>query len=277
MSASFALATPVCNKLTPSMYSQQGGRPGSGAPKMANRYMKGRLPEGVDFAAYPGRSSTPLPTAESKSAERINQLKIWNEAATNDEKRRLNAAKGIGSGTPNPSGARRTDSFKDAKDRHSASFHGTPPPPSKRVSDPSTHPDHVVADTIAYPPSYHRTAMGTVGAPRQNKNDMFADRSDSDTDEDADETAGSGTPAEAVSAYVSDRIAAEPLKKVDQAAHTAPMPSGIPMNASAAFQASSPAAPRATNNNINHSKSQSASTSNPHPEPKESKACCTIM
>lgn len=244
---------------------------------MANRYMKGRLPEGVDFAAYPGRSSTPLPTAESKGAERINQLKIWNEAATNDEKRRLNAAKGIGSGPPNPSAARRTDSFKDAKDRHSASFHGTPSPQSKRVSDPPTHPDHVVAEAIAHPPSYHRTAMGTVGAPRQNKSDMFADRSDSDTDEEADETNGSGPPAEAVSAYVSDRIAAEPLKNVDQAAHTTPMPLGKPMTSTAVPQASSPSPQRATNNNINPSKSQSPSTNNPHPEAKLSKACCTIM
>lgn len=104
------------------MYSHPGGggRPGSkggGGPN--SRYVKGRLPEGVDFAAYPGRSSTPLPTAESKSAERINQLKIWNEAATNvgTPKAKVGA-----NGGGNFNSNRRTDSFKDAKDRHSASF-----------------------------------------------------------------------------------------------------------------------------------------------------------
>ena len=105
------------------MYSQ----PGPGGPirggRAHGRYMKGRLPEGVDFAAYPGRSSTPLPTAESKSAERINQLKIWNEAATNDEKRRLNTVKSKQALAHSGSGSRRTDSFKEAKERHSASFH----------------------------------------------------------------------------------------------------------------------------------------------------------
>lgn len=103
------------------MYSQAGGRPGTGRGGKG-RYMKGRLPQGVDFKAYPGRSSTPLPTAESKSAERINQLKIWNEAATNDDKRRLHTAQSKQALTSAGSASRRTDSFKDARDRHSASF-----------------------------------------------------------------------------------------------------------------------------------------------------------
>lgn len=103
------------------MYTQAGGRPGAGRGGKG-RYMKGRLPQGVDFKAYPGRSSTPLPTAESKSAERINQLKIWNEAATNDDKRRLHTAQSKQALTNAGSANRRTDSFKDARDRHSASF-----------------------------------------------------------------------------------------------------------------------------------------------------------
>lgn len=122
--------------------------------------MKGRLPEGVDFAAYPGRSSTPLPTAESKSAERINQLKIWNEAATNDDKRRLNAKS-------KPGGARRTDSFKDAKDRQSASFNGAP------QVDKQPGRDHQPI----------RRGGVRVGGDR----DMFADRSESESEEEEDE------------------------------------------------------------------------------------------
>lgn len=135
-------------------------------PKVNNRYMKGRLPEGVDFAAYPGRSSTPLPTAESKSAERINQLKIWNEAATNDDKRRLNSAKvkGVSLAGGTPPTTRRTDSYKDAKDRHSASFHGAPPQAPQR----------------------NPIRTGGDGEPLPSKRDMFADRSDSESDDDDD-------------------------------------------------------------------------------------------
>lgn len=123
--------------------------------------MKGRLPEGVDFAAYPGRSSTPLPTAESKGAERINQLKIWNEAATNDDKRGLRAAQGKQALTATGSGSRRTDSFKDAKERHSASFQG---------SDDSGQ----------------ATANNAVHTKTSNKADIFADRSDDDSEEEED-------------------------------------------------------------------------------------------
>ncbi|KAI0561980.1 pleckstriny domain containing protein [Gracilaria domingensis] len=131
---------------------------------MANRYIKGRLPEGVDFAAYPGRSSTPLPTAESKSAERINQLKIWNEAATNDDKRRLGASKTLGVNATSGSTTRRTDSFKQAKDRHSASFHSTPPSNSSRSAE-------------------HRTSVRHTSVPLNRNKDMFADRSDSESEE----------------------------------------------------------------------------------------------
>lgn len=125
-----------------------GGRGGRG-------YMKGRLPEGVDFAAYPGRSSTPLPTAESKGAERINQLKIWNEAATNDDKRGLKGNLGGKQALAAAgSGSRRTDSFKDAKNRHSASFTDEEKAAQKRPGK---------------------------------KVDMFADRSDDSDDESEDE------------------------------------------------------------------------------------------
>lgn len=146
--------------------------------KGPNRYIKGRLPEGVDFAAYPGRSSTPLPTAESKSAERINQLKIWNEAATNDDKRRLPA--GIGK---NPglgivgTTTRRTDSYKEAKDRHSASFHGAPPPGQNATAADMELHNHLQSTQRSI-----RTGAGTTVLP--SKGDMFADRSDSDDDDD---------------------------------------------------------------------------------------------
>ncbi|PXF47197.1 hypothetical protein BWQ96_02972 [Gracilariopsis chorda] len=131
---------------------------------MTNRYIKGRLPEGVDFAAYPGRSSTPLPTAESKSAERINQLKIWNEAATNDD-RRLGAGKTLGVNVATVSATRRTDSFKQAKDRHSASFHATLP-----TSNPS-------AD------SERRANIRHASIPLNRNKEIFADRSDSESDD----------------------------------------------------------------------------------------------
>lgn len=258
------------------MYSQQGGRPGAGAPKMQNRYMKGRLPEGVDFAAYPGRSSTPLPTAESKSAERINQLKIWNEAATNDEKRRLNAAKGIGSGPPNPSATRRTDSFKDAKDRHSASFHGTPPPPSSQsYGDGTADPDHIVADAIAHPPSYHRTAVRSVGVPAHRNNDMFADRSDSESEEDPDEPTGSVNP-DVVNDDV-DYVGGQGFKARDERKHTVPAPPSKPAVASPATPPLESSPSRITNHNLDTNKSQHAPQSNARREAKESKACCAIM
>lgn len=139
------------------MYSQTGGRPAPGrGAKMQGRYIKGRLPEGVEFGTYPGRSSTPLPTAESKSAERINQLKIWNEAATNDDKRRLQTAKSKQALTAATSANRRTDSFKDARERHSASFQN------------------------------QQQQGGTdTGAPE--KRDIFADRSDEDDDDEDDD------------------------------------------------------------------------------------------
>lgn len=158
------------------MYSQQtphAPQPASNAPNMTNRYMKGRLPEGVDFSSYPGRSSTPLPTAESKSAERINQLKIWNEAATNDDKRRLNPkSKGV-SVSGSSSSTRRTDSFKDAKDRHSASFHAPPSPSTPTTSAPPTRAI--------------RTGAGPI--PVTNK-EMFADRSESDSEDELHDSQG---------------------------------------------------------------------------------------
>lgn len=260
------------------MYSQQAGsRPGTAPPKIANRYMKGRLPEGVDFAAYPGRSSTPLPTAESKSAERINQLKIWNEAATNDDKRRLNAAKGIGSGVATATAARRTDSFKDAKDRHSASFH------TQSTSSPShPNPDHIVADATAHPPSYNRSAVGTVGNGQILKeNDIYADRSDSESDEDLDDSPPhpNYNPAErfAPSATVNSDYAPanHPVRHHNAASantHTpavqsakytpAPLPSHAP--------------PQTRPAHTNHDKTMGLGPGT-HAQPKESKACCTIM
>lgn len=121
------------------MYSRGGGPLGRGAGR-GGRYLKGRLPEGVGFSAYPGRSSTPMPTAESKGQERMNQLKIWNEAAgggsgggkdgggrLSASGRRSSAGSGSGSiggaaGKTGSLGERRTDSFKEAKERHSNSF-----------------------------------------------------------------------------------------------------------------------------------------------------------
>lgn len=224
--------------------------------------MKGRLPEGVDFAAYPGRSSTPLPTAESKSAERINQLKIWNEAATNDEKRRLNAAKGLGSVAVNPIATRRTDSFKDAKDRHSASFHGTIP----TASEPP-NPDQVVNDAVPHLPSYNRSAVGHVGGPVSKENDIYADRSDSETDEDVeDTTAATIFPANAVTTDPVDHVAAQQLAKSAPVTQTktsvATTPTHVPQQTHAAA--------------TNHDKS-TASTNIGHTEPKQSKTCCNIM
>lgn len=154
------------------MYSQAGGRPAPGrGGKTQGRYVKGRLPQGVDFAAYPGRSSTPLPTPESKSAERINQLKIWNEAATNDDKRRLQTAKSKQALTATAPANRRTDSFKDARERHSASF------------------QNAEADSRA-------------NAPERERDNIFADRSDDDDEDDDDEENdyGSGGAQQAAAA-----------------------------------------------------------------------------
>lgn len=214
------------------MYSHQGGaRPGA-PPKMSNRYMKGRLPEGVDFAAYPGRSSTPLPTPESKSAERINQLKIWNEAATNDDKRRLNASKSKAVNVTSAPSARRTDSFKDAKDRHSASFHGAPPPSDK--SDPA----------------HMRSAIRTGGLPVPTNKDMFADRSDSESEED-------DYPVESPQPPV-------PMSIPDNVSRVAPSP---PKHVTPpTLQPSSPP-----------HRPPPLQQQQPRPEPKVAKACCTIM
>lgn len=270
--SAFPLLSPTTPfRPLPNMYSQQGGRPSAGAPKVQNRYMKGRLPEGVDFAAYPGRSSTPLPTAESKSAERINQLKIWNEAATSDDKRRLNAAKGIGSG-PNNSSARRTDSFKDAKDRHSASFHGSPPSASSNIQDPNSDQyRHVVPDAIAHPPSYHRTAVGTVGKPMQRNNDMFADRSDSESEEEYEDTHGSVNP-QAVNP-AADRFSGQPQTHWEHQRLPSAAPPPRPVVSQNIPRPVPPS--RITNNNITN-KPQSPAQPLP-PGPKESKGCCTIM
>lgn len=165
-----------------------GGGPGGGR----GRYMKGRLPEGVDFAAYPGRSSTPLPTAESKGAERINQLKIWNEAATNDDKRGLKGNMGKNQAlTTTGSGNRRTDSFKDAKERHSSSFQGDGTPIS----------------------------AGGAAAPAKPKMDMFADRSDDDeSEEEGTETEMGGD------GKVNDVEAIAPEKEVEAIKAAAPAP-----------------------------------------------------
>jgi hypothetical protein len=156
--------------------------------------MKGRLPEGVDFAAYPGRSSTPLPTAESKGAERINQLKIWNEAATSDDKRRLHAAQGKTALASAGSGSRRTDSFKDAKERHSASFQSSSGPDGGGGggggggSSSNNNNNNAGVDADADDPNYTPPDAAAMGGPGGSgagapKVDMFADRSDSDSDD----------------------------------------------------------------------------------------------
>lgn len=228
------------------MYSHQGGRPG--APTMTNRYMKGRLPEGVDFAAYPGRSSTPLPTAESKSAERINQLKIWNEAATNDDKRRLNASKAKGVNVATTASTRRTDSYKDAKDRHSASFHGAPPPPLESKLDHS-----------------QRTSIRTGGVPLAANKDMFADRSDSESDEDS---LGPDIQDE----RVEDPVPMPPNPPQNKTQHSSPSPPTAPANISAVAPAMPHPIPTPRRNDPSTVAPESSI-----PQPKESKACCTIM
>lgn len=224
---------------------------------MTNRYMKGRLPEGVDFAAYPGRSSTPLPTAESKSAERINQLKIWNEAATNDDKRRLNAQKAKGvSMTGSTASTRRTDSYKDAKDRHSASFHGAPPPP--------------VESTMSH------TSGRTTGAGLPSKSDMFADRSDSESEDDDLPDSTPLVPVAPTHQVASQELPSEPLRDelhvqnadADQGPRAAPM----------AYVPSKPVEdlPQAS-----HPRNEPTSTRHDNapaqPPPKEAKGCCVIM
>ena len=225
---------------------------------MANRYMKGRLPEGVDFAAYPGRSSTPLPTAESKSAERINQLKIWNEAATNDDNRRLNASKAKGANVSSAAATRRTDSFKDAKDRHSASFHGATPANS---SDPKPV-DHS-----------QRSAIRTGGLPLPANNDIFADRSDSESDEEAAPINYQPDPPSAPDpAFRSARGPDQAAKKAEQMVSsppTAPAKANISAVAPAIPQPTAAAAPLK-----NPSATEQAP---PRPEPKQSKGCCVIM
>lgn len=255
--------------------------------KGPNRYMKGRLPDGVDFAAYPGRSSTPLPTAESKSAERINQLKIWNEAATNDDKRRLPA--GIGK---NPglgivgTTTRRTDSYKEAKDRHSASFHGAPPPgQNPTAADMELH-NHLLSTQRSI-----RTGAGTTALP--SKGDMFADRSDSDDEDDVeldDTHAGRGrgnlndisqnsafekTPLgdQVEPVLINNEPSDVPMEQnMTQEAHVAPPkvthpppqahsdPGQIPETTSRQQPSSVP--PRSTQ---------------PPPSSKQSKGCCSIM
>lgn len=243
------------------MYSQPGGRPGGaggtgavggaagvGGGKVGNRYMKGRLPEGVDFAAYPGRSATPLPTAESKGAERINQLKIWNEAATNDDKRRLGAVVA-------PGGERRTDSFKDARERHSASFqtkggsgHGSPAESASRVASRAAR-------------------SGTIGPAVPRKNDMFADRSDSESDEEGDlglGVNGHNLVAEDPVPAVNDIVAAVAVEpEVPR-----PAPPSPPVK-----QAASPPSPSP----VQQSSPAPAVPDQPSPEIKQTKACCVIM
>lgn len=258
--------------------------------KGPNRYMKGRLPDGVDFAAYPGRSSTPLPTAESKSAERINQLKIWNEAATNDDKRRLPA--GIGK---NPglgivgTTTRRTDSYKEAKDRHSASFHGAPPPgQNPTAADMELH-NHLLSTQRSI-----RTGAGTTALP--SKGDMFADRSDSD-DEDDDElddsqianaSRGRGNPND-----ISQNPAFEktPLGDQVEPVLTNNQPSDVPMEQNLTQEAhvTSPPVtqpPPQAHSDVGQipettSRQQPSSvpppSTQPPPSSKQSKGCCSIM
>lgn len=253
------------------MYSHQGGRPGSGAPRMTNRYMKGRLPEGVDFAAYPGRSSTPLPTAESKSAERINQLKIWNEAATNVDKRRLNHNTLGSSPSASLGSGRRTDSFKQAKDRHSASFSGSPP----SANNPSNNPD--LANTNSANSQRHPIRTGGILA---HTRDMFADRSDSDSEDDDDEyndlppsdqqthtlNPSPDNPSNTI-VHDSNPINPQTVKKPDEISHT--IHQNVKPNTSQFQQVNSPIQPI--------QKPQPTQPVPPQQEPKDSKACCIIM
>lgn len=225
---------------------------------MQGRYMKGRLPEGVDFAAYPGRSSTPLPTAESKSAERINQLKIWNEAATNDDKRRLHTAKSKQGLASSGSSNRRTDSFKDARERHSASFQGD------------------------------RKAAG--GDDR----DKYADPSDSESEESVenqeptsptDTTNHSATQSPRAEPPV-EKASFEPSKKVEDvvAADPTPMSTAVPkidpvesVAPSTPTSILSPNPPR-TGPVASAAKPRLESAPTPPtPQPKQSKGCCVIQ
>ena len=214
------------------MYSH-GNRPGASSA-MANRYMKGRLPDGVDFAAYPGRSSTPLPTAESKSAERINQLKIWNEAATNDDKRRLAAANKLG-----PVAGRRTDSFKDAKDRHSASFIGVPPTDAVRTG-PIRRP----------------------GVPLAADGDMFADRSESESEEEEEQDVVMPVHTHVPQREVVMKPMLEPSAKMNDVLSPVAAPIAQQPNNYARYESQPSQADRSSQHQL---------------EPKESRACCVIM
>ena len=253
------------------MYSQQGGRPGSGAPRMTNRYIKGRLPEGVDFAAYPGRSSTPLPTAESKSAERINQLKIWNEAATNVDKRRLNHNTLGSSPSASLGSGRRTDSFKQAKDRHSASFSGSPPNPN----NPSNNSD--LANTNSANSQRHPIRTGGI---LTHTREMFADRSDSDSEDEEEYNdlplsdqqtnpnhQSSHNPTNPI-VHDSNPINPQSVKKPDEISHT--IHQNVKPNTSQFQQVNSPTTPPIQ-------KPQPTQPVPPQQEPKDSKACCIIM
>lgn len=197
----------------------RGGGPGGG--RGGRGYMKGRLPEGVDFKAYPGRSSTPLPTAESKGAERINQLKIWNEAATNDDKRGLKGnMQGKQALATAGSGSRRTDSFKDAKERHSASFNEDE--------------------------GEEAAAPAGARAPKP-KVDMFADRSDDSSEDEAEKPGDTVEPVAAAAASSPPPAAEKPASPV----------------------ASPPAAPTATK--------PAAPAATPEPQAKEKGGCCVVM
>lgn len=242
-----------------------------------NRYIKGRLPEGVDFAAYPGRSSTPLPTAESKSAERINQLKIWNEAATNDDKRRLPASIGnnpglgiVGSAT------RRHDSFKEAKDRHSSSFQDGPPPGQ-----------HATAADVNFQNQLHpiqgsgRTGVASTTLP--SKRDMFADRSDSDDSDDDENHPDNlnvvrGTSEENVRGVTEER---NNVDQVEPAIANGVAPPASTAPSTRAELVKGPAEPHpAPQNNATTTRQPpvSAAPASPSSPPaKESGRCCTIM
>jgi len=223
------------------MYSHERGGNKTGA---SNRYVKGRLPQGVDFAAYPGRSSTPLPTAESKSAERINQLKIWNEAATN-----------VGTPKSKPGAIsnanRRTDSFKDAKDRHSASFQ-----------------EDGNGNTNGNGNGKHSTTTTRAKAV-----DIYANASSSDDDDEETENTNAHEEQDAAQyqyQYQQHQHHGEPNynnnTNTDTNANTVPVPAvAVNENKQAAPPAIVPAA------------AAPAAEARPAEAPKESKGCCVIQ
>lgn len=234
------------------MYSQSQAAGGAPPP----RYLKGRLPQGVDFAAYPGRSSTPLPTAESKSAERINQLKIWNEAATNDEKRRLNAHKGLGSAVTNSVGTRRTDSFKDAKNRHSSSF--------PLNADITEEVDGVAPRQPGAPPRFLRSKVGTVGGDQPvGREDIYADRSESESD-DAEEDLTGVSATDTTHALTANN------------AHTQHSHVDVSHN-SATNTSVKPQRRLDTSQHQTHNMQTKTPPQGSIPAPRESKGCCTLM